>query len=808
MKRTINFALVASIALGMAAYFARRTPACSPGAFWPEPIFINALHPDLPIMGYDRGNLGVIEPTYATIYLAVAYRELNGHPLSTNEEQAIWTGDDLSFAGSSARPVPPPAAAQQQDWEVQWGEASGTMANFGTPPSPYAPQLPPTPGIYREITLHANGTVLYSNILNCPEEAFHAALTTLNARNAQSGASSPIVKNWLQAQAMVFDNCGGPGEIPAPLRASAPASARADRAYQIAAAHFYAGDYDEAASEFRAIGEDESSPWSTVAPYLVARALVRKAVVGHLNPDLSALAQGETQLKSVLADPRQSKYHHAAEELRGFVEFRLHPAARLAELANLLTAARSDPDLAQNAIDFELLSPIVTENYSWQTPPPLQPKLYATLGDARAASDALDWILTLRLNMPEAYDHALDRWERTRSLDWLIAALTKASPDSPHLRELMTASRAVPPASPAYLSVTFQTLRLMVLAGQQARARARLAALQIQRLETNSRIRPTPPSALNLFLALRFELARTREELFENAPRVAATVTSANSNRQMPQPIWVPNGNFDPNAPMLDGDALTVFNRFLPVSVLAQAASDRAVPDNLREEIGVAAWTRAALLGDDAIAKSLTRVVIDFHPELKATLSEYNAARSADERRFIGALAALRFPGLRPFITTPERWTPVDQIDDFRDNWWGTLGPVCAPPSRYSGPGYPRAPQWPELGAPLQAIYPGRQVNPPAFLSANERRQAASEWRELTADSPAPDYLTRQAISWANEHPSDARAPEALALAVKATRVGCDDEQTGALSKAAFDLLHRSYPRSRWALQTKYWFKM
>jgi hypothetical protein len=67
--------------------------------------------------------------------------------------------------------------------------------------------------------------------------------------------------------------------------------------------------------------------------------------------------------------------------------------------------------------------------------------------------------------------------------------------------------------------------------------------------------------------------------------------------------------------------------------------------------------------------------------------------------------------------------------------------------------------------------------------------------------------LSREAIAWANAHPQDPRVPEALALAVKSTRFGSTDQQTGELSKAAFELLHRRYPKSTWADETKYWFK-
>ena len=48
------------------------------------------------------------------------------------------------------------------------------------------------------------------------------------------------------------------------------------------------------------------------------------------------------------------------------------------------------------------------------------------------------------------------------------------------------------------------------------------------------------------------------------------------------------------------------------------------------------------------------------------------------------------------------------------------------------------------------------------------------------------------------------RVPEALHLAVRATRYGCTDDETGQWSSKAFQLLRRRYPKSEWAAKTKY----
>ncbi|HMJ26529.1 MAG TPA: hypothetical protein VK475_11895, partial [Pyrinomonadaceae bacterium] len=84
---------------------------------------------------------------------------------------------------------------------------------------------------------------------------------------------------------------------------------------------------------------------------------------------------------------------------------------------------------------------------------------------------------------------------------------------------------------------------------------------------------------------------------------------------------------------------------------------------------------------------------------------------------------------------------------------------------------------------------------------------AATQLAALQALGTGPNYFCRIAIAWTEKNPADPRSPEALHLAVRSSRYGCTDDQTGRWSKAAYDLLHRRYPNSTWARNTRYWFK-
>ena len=88
-----------------------------------------------------------------------------------------------------------------------------------------------------------------------------------------------------------------------------------------------------------------------------------------------------------------------------------------------------------------------------------------------------------------------------------------------------------------------------------------------------------------------------------------------------------------------------------------------------------------------------------------------------------------------------------------------------------------------------------RPIPTPEFLRVS-KTLAASQFGALQALGTAPNYLCRIAIAWAEKNPADPRAPEALHLAVRSTRYGCTDKETGRWSKAAYDLLHQRYPKT------------
>jgi hypothetical protein len=120
---------------------------------------------------------------------------------------------------------------------------------------------------------------------------------------------------------------------------------QADRAYQIAAAEFYAGQFDAASADFLRIAADRSSPWHGIAPYLAARALIRKATPWTM-PRAAPAAQ--EQLRKVLADPDAAAWHESARGLSRYLRARTEPGAGDRDLAHAVATEKTGVAGAMN----------------------------------------------------------------------------------------------------------------------------------------------------------------------------------------------------------------------------------------------------------------------------------------------------------------------------------------------------------------------------------------------------------------------------------------------------------------------------
>jgi hypothetical protein len=770
--------------------------ACGPD--FTGPTFVATAGPDFPISDYARGKLGLLQHTYHHEPLYIAYRNLSGKAFNDAEVKML--------AEHSAATADAAAGPDSQKWQQTWRDRRAELLR-------QMPELHPNYygeyGIVRELA-RGDSYIFYVNCLN---NAFESAVQTLNQRAKQFGPQSPAVKDWIAAQDQVFENCSAQGYPPKPKPAVIPAAAhpedpdviRADRAYQIAAAHFYAEEFDEAQSGFEAIAKDPVSPYSKLAPYLVARALIRKGTIesGDGDYDPRVLSQAEAKLRAILADKDLAEMHDPAERLLGFVRIRLHREQRTNELEASLLNGDASKTFRQDLTDYLWLldHPVPTKTVAPAAEGPGQSADKAQQFEENSrlkGSDMTDWIFTFQQGGDVALQHSLQRWQETKSLPWLVAALTKVSAEDKAAVDLSAAAAKITVDSPAFVTVAFHRLRLLEQSGKQDDARQQLDQLLAQHGANLSL------SAKNEFLALRMKLATNLEEFLRFAPRIS------NDAEAYPNPPVDRGTAASETAAHFDADASVVLTNKLPLRLLADAAKSNGLPPSLRRDVVVAAWTRAILLNNEAVAQELAPTLQEVVPETKVTVAEYNGAADAASRRFAAVLNILRNPGFRPFVSSGYARGNLytigepgfDRIDSLRDNWWCAF---TSSPENQSYGDYFR--MYAGLSPALREVYWGDEIPSPNFLTDDQRATATSERHELGKQLGAPNWLGKEAIDWAQAHPDDPRVPEALHLVVRARRYGCGDSGPENYSKAAFDLLHKRYPESEWTKKTPYWFQ-
>lgn len=733
------------------------------GPFLPTAAFSFWKMPDDGPGRFARGQLGIVQPGFPRFYLIIAYRYLAGIGLNAEERAALF-GPEPAY--------PTPWVVQQPEAVDQWKKARAGVAG-GAAPSNI--------NLFRTLS----GQNYYLTYLNCNEDAFRNAAKALGDRIGHFGLQSSVVKEWATTQDQVFANCSRGQSIPTPLEGTADPLARADRTYQIAAAHFYAGDYDAAEQMFRAIAEDRASPWSEMAPYLAARCEVRKAVLSVKGQgfDRDGLMAAEAQLQKILNDPAQSMMHAAAQRLLDYVQTRLNPSERMRALGQALVQKNAQATIQQNSLDYRFLYDQLESG---------------NLGGLKALpvdDDLSAWILAFQSHDSESAKRAVSEWHKKGTMPWLIAALSMAHAGDPAASELVAATRKIGRDLPGYATVAFHAIRIMEESKQTEAARIALDKLLA------SDAAAMPGSSVNLFRAERMKAAANWAEFLKYAVRtpvgtaIAFTQYSGDAQPESEEPGTVQTKP----QPGFDVDAARILNEQTPVGLWLDAVQKETLPQSMRREVASAGWVRAVLLGDEKTARTLAPILQKLRPEMAPLLKSYSDDGDARARTFAAVFLMLRNPGMRPYVQVGfGRETPIYKIDEFRDNWWCSF----ATRSDNSLPGYYRDASI--MGEPLRELY---QDGAPkaAFLSPDQQARGAREWSQLATLAAAPEYLAAETIDWAKSNADDPRTPEALHLAVRATRYGCSEQRTP-YSRQAFELLHKRYPNSEWARKTKYWY--
>lgn len=696
-----------------------------------------------------KGELGVLRPTFARRYLVQAYRVLNGvRPL-----------DEATLGPMPASVIPAGQTPPRTSIE-EWRNARQRIPGGDTPPQ-FLPLYYDDSSVGRRIDS------LYSTFPNCQSDAFRTATRTLEDRIATFGASSTTVIEWTRAQDAVFANCSGEQLVlPAPPSAADP-QRHADFEYQTAASYFYATLYEEAARRFRQIALDQASPWQPYGRYLAARATIRQATVTD-SPEArreQLLAAADVELQAVLSDPRASTLHDSARGLLGYVHARLRPSERLTELSSSLEKAMNPT--RQDVEDYRWLLEKVAYCCTFH---------YDSVADFDGlvkSGDLTDWIITTQASGDETLGRALQRWTDTQSPAWLVSVLWKIPPAHSATANVLLAAAAIPRQSPAYATVAFLRVRLMLARGERNAARALLAELPVK-------AQPGfPEESINLLKAARLQLANSLDELLVNSVRTVL------------DPAMPTSGNR-----LLEDDASELLTYRLPLSRLVDASRSKLLPDRIRYRLAAAALSRALVLRRDDVAREAATALSSVAPAARRDLDRYLGATSAEERHRAGLLIMARtlgmhayVPGRRDFGTIPVHdWMSEDLVG----SWWCTTVDGRLTSRLVDEP------------SGVESMFHQTQTDDfPSFLTGDERADVREEIAALVKLGHPQGYLAEEAIKWAQEAPQDLRAAEALATVVRRGRWSCS---VPASSRRAFQTLHRVFPTSVWAQRTRYWY--
>ena len=741
-------------------------PSYACGPFSRYAIFSYSKHPDIPFERYSGGDIGVLQTTYARSYLYVAYRLMNGGSFNSKEQAALsrlWN-DRLDYSNGN-----------EGDSTSVWIATRKKVTGMGPDP-----QL--------EVN-RVKSKDDYEYFVNCNGDAFKTAARALQARIDKVGADTPSVKSWTLAQDQVFSNCGGGQTIPEPT-SSSDVLERADRDYQIAAAHFYSMNFDEARSHFERIAKDNNSPWHEQADYLVARSLIRKASLGDAAGRVDGLTQAEAVLNRVVSETKSAALRQSAQGLLDLVELRLHPETRLRKLAQSLVSKDPNDSLNQDVLDYTLL----LDRYIGDSDQPLDETLKKAV-DGGEKDDLTDWLLAFQSADESSLSHSLEKWEKTQSHPWLISCLSKVDANNPRTSSLMAAAALINPERPAFLSAQFHVIRLLIEKGDRTGAIKRLDGI----LQNEAKL---PSSAVNQFRRQRMTLATNLNDFLRFALRRPAAFSWDDDGRETPidlktddeLKLWI-------GRDLLDVDSTNILNERFPLGLLREAAASDVLPEHVRRQIALVVWTRAVILDDTETGKAIAPLAAKLAPELRTSLSAYLSAATKQNRQSVAIYTLLKFPGLKPYLdSSTGRLTPIAERDIYRDNWWCEVSLATGTDSDSSDVS--------EDGSET----PGKTI-PPAtpvtldFVTSDQAALAKRERSQLISLGAAPNYLAREAIEWAKRDPNDPRVAEALHIAVTSTRYGCTDKESPKWSKAAFDLLHKRFPQSIWAKKTPYWFK-
>jgi hypothetical protein len=447
--------------------------------------------------------------------------------------------------------------------------------------------------------------------------------------------------------------------------------------------------------------------------------------------------------------------------------------------------------------------------------------------------------------------HIRERWDATRNPLWAVTLAEHATDESDLNRitaslQILRAWPGLPaPARARYAwRIAAQVVRIKLIAGKIDEALAAASLLTSDDLIAARTASPQP----DIVMASRMILADgirwfVRSDDFASARRWALEA-ARQFGLTVPEelkPLLVRNLDELYDDPVLGlrrsngivelENARGIFDIYSSHQLIEISRRSDLAPDDRRAFVG-AAWTRAYMLEHWPDVIGWLPDMARAYPELDDDIRNVRHAWFRGGERHGALLMMLRTPGLH-FLPS---WSRPPGGPEYRSFNWGTRSDIRK--FDYGNPSDGN--WWCSPGAAELKMVTGNafvdmalenrwipdlfegEVTPEKIEPANRAIAAypllkaadSGELARLANTGSSSKRLAEAAVKWGDGITwfdrllgRDRDVPEALARAVAATRHGCRrPPENGPWSRAAYELLHRDYPDSDWAKQTKYWF--
>jgi hypothetical protein len=786
--------IICAIAAG---FFLTGHSASACGPDFESAVTINGKHPDLPLKLFAKGNLGVIQGSWAQSYMIVVYRYLSNAPLNSAEQQSIvqlWH-----------------QRLRKQNWARTPDDS----------PDPVVKYFALRAGVLG--LAFRSDTSKWELQYECgSDNAFEYATGNLQQLIKKYGMSAQPVVTWVKRQDKLFGISAKEGKTTAAAKPVTDKSLQSQQLYQAAAGLFYSNDMQGATKLFEQLAQQGGLPWRDLAWYMAARSTITGAIDTGQRADCNRALE---YVKLLIARSAASVYLNDLYDLQQLISSKVIP---FPERTDAVFKSVVKPG-THFGTDVSTITTLLEESLpdytgmpdasvtSGNTPSDTDPNEHLKPGDV-LKRDLTAWLSAMQepdtrwwsdeekaiweSQRKQNLDLALKRWRQTKALTWLVACLQHDAASKKTNSDVLAAAEKLPPTSPAYLTARFYLNDALIQTGQIEKARSNIAGILVRK--------DVPPTARNLLMTQSLPIAKTASEYLSDVAQHGLAITRQTDSTQLPSK-WknVEQGNcFYTTAKMVACEAADDLNVNLPQARWLEWAMDKSIEPTLHAQVVRAAWLRSKVINyqsaqlDDEMAR--------LYPSIRRDMQRYQEARDLTEKRFLLAFLILNNEGMSPYIHggVERHNAKINQFDDFNANFWlpyTTKNPAKNLQELESSKPWEDSTQNSVSPAISKLIQDYGRTALAKVLSKTEQEQAMRE-RQIIWDNHPSRFLGEAVLARAKSHPKDPLVPEALYKVVKLPKWSARSDVGSKYSKEAYVLLHKRYPSNQWSKKAVCWY--